>query len=238
MAVPDEAPGGRGGTGAVAERPVMRKSAWSKDEDAVLREQVRLHGAQNWVSISAGLPGRNAKSCRLRWCQHLAPGVDDAKPFTPQEDRAIIELQLLHPNKWSTIAGFLPGRTDNSVKNRWNSVLRKQQPQAAPASREDGTLLPFPLTPGDVRKRGRDSPVLHYCPPEETGDTGINQSGACLELFPLAPGDLIKGNSASDVAAMDVDYGAGDPLTELRLWPSTTTTMAAFKAMVQAVRAP
>ncbi|XP_062213507.1 transcription factor MYB25-like [Phragmites australis] len=233
MAVPNEAPGG------VVERPVMRKSAWSKDEDAVLREQVRLHGAQNWVSISATLPGRNHKSCRLRWCQHLAPGVDDVKPFTPEEDEKIIRLQRLYPNRWSTISGFLPGRTDNAIKNRWNSVLRKQQQQqAAPRRLEDGTLPLFPLTPGNVRKRVRDSPVLHYYPPTETSDTGDDQSGACLELFPLAPGDLIRGNNASDAAATDVDYGAEDPLTELRLWPSTrATTMAAFKAMVQAVRA-
>ncbi|XP_062224558.1 transcription factor MYB44-like [Phragmites australis] len=215
MAVPDEASGDIGAV--AAERPLVKWSAsvWSNDEDAVLREQVRLHGgAQNWVSISAALPGRTANSCCLRWCHHLAPGVDDAKPFTPEEDEQIIMLQSRYPNKWSTIAGFLLGRTDVDTKNRWNSVLCKQQTQ---------------------------EPVLDHYPPAETSDPGDDQSGSCLVLFPLAPGDLIRGNDASDAAAMDVDYGVEDPLTELRLWPSTTTRttkMAEFKAMAQAVRAP
>ncbi|XP_062224560.1 uncharacterized protein LOC133923132 [Phragmites australis] len=152
-------------------------------------------------------------------------------------------LQHRYPNKWSTIACFLPGRTDIDTMNRWNSVLCKQQTQepAAATRLGDSTLPLFPLAPGDVRTSGRDSPVLDYYPPTETSDPGDDQSGSCLVLFPLAPGDLIRGNDASDAGAMDVDYGVGDPLTELRLWPSTTTRttkMAEFKAMVQAVRGP
>ena len=99
MAVPDEAAVGDG-------RPVaMKKSAWTKEEDAVLREQVRLHGPRNWAAISEALLGRNPKSCRLRWCQHLSPIVDTARPFTPQEDEKIIAFYRMFPSKWATIAG-------------------------------------------------------------------------------------------------------------------------------------
>ena len=213
---------------------------------------MRLHGEQNREGVSAALPGRSARSCRLRWCQHLAPGVDAARPFTPEEDAKIASLHRLYPNKWATIAGFLPGRSDNAVKNRWNSVLGKQpqpQPQhqrwalAAPLRRvSDGTLPLFPLASGDVRECGRSARVLRH-PPPGGGDAGAADlsGGACLELFPLAPGDLVVGsNGTSEEAEMDVDRSDDDPTaTGLRLWPCTrAASMAAFKAMVQAVRAP
>ena len=89
-------------------RPVavemMKKSAWTKEEDAALREQVRAHGPQNWAAISAALPGRNPKSCRLRWCQHLAPGVAAGRPFSAEEDALIVACHRAHPNKWATVA--------------------------------------------------------------------------------------------------------------------------------------
>ncbi|KAF8718520.1 hypothetical protein HU200_025294 [Digitaria exilis] len=248
MPVPDEA-AAAAAAGGVPPPVVVRKSAWTKEEDDALREQVRVHGPQNWAAISAALPGRNPKSCRLRWCQHLAPGVDAVRPFSPEEDEKIAHLHRLFPNKWATIAGFLPGRSDNAIKNRWNSVLGKQQPQpqpqrpvaAAPLRRlSDRTLNLFPLAHGDVMAFGRDTiPVRRHPPP---GDAGVDLSDACLKLFPLAPGDLVGDSDTSEAAAemMDVDCAADDTaVTELTLLASSrATSMAAFKAMVQAVRAP
>jgi hypothetical protein len=234
--------------------PVARKSAWTKHEDDTLREQVRVHGAQNWAAISAALPGRNPKSCRLRWCQHLNPSVDAARPFSREEDEKIVGLHRLFPSKWATIAGFLPGRSDNAVKNRWNSVLGKQQPPpqqqqqpppqqqrpiiAAPTRRLSYVTLPlFPLAHGDVRPFGRgiyDTSSATTRRQATRAGVDLSESDACLKLFPLAPGDLVGDSN------MDVDCGADDPAdTEMTLWPSSrATSMAAFKAMVQAVRAP
>jgi hypothetical protein len=188
-------------------RPVAmkKKSAWTKEEDAVLREQVRLHGPQNWSAISEALPGRNPKSCRLRWCQHLSPVVDTARPFTPQEDEKIVVFYRRYPNKWTTIAGFLPGRTDNAIKNRWHSVLGKvyQQQRVAAAGRrrpdEISPLALFPLTPGGVKTFGRGIVSVRHQQP-----TWVDLSGECLKLFPLVAGDLVRGSDASEAAAMDV----------------------------------
>ncbi|CAL4913462.1 unnamed protein product [Urochloa decumbens] len=238
MAVPDEAAATAGGVGPAA---VAKKSAWTKEEDALLREQVRVHGAQNWAAISEALPGRNPKSCRLRWCQHLTPGVDAARPFSEKEDERIAQYYRLYPNKWATIAGYLPGRSDNAVKNRWNSVLSKRlhhhhQQQQAAVRLSDGTLLLFPLEAGDVMAFRRGVPVLRHPTP---GDAVVDLSGAGLDLFPLAPGDLAGGDD--NAAEMDVDCRDDDDPTipSLSLGSSTeAASMAAFKAMVEAVRAP
>lgn len=84
---------------------------------------------------------------------------------------------------------------------------------------------------------GRSARVLRHTPP---GDAGADLSGACLKLFPLAPGDLAGRNGTSEAAEMDVDRSDDDPTgAGLRLWHCTrTASMLAFKAMVQAVRAP
>ncbi|KAF8704469.1 hypothetical protein HU200_031422 [Digitaria exilis] len=103
-----------------------KKTPWTAEEDEALRAAVRLHGRQNWTAIASAVAGsgRGAKSCRLRWCHHLAPELD-SRPFTPGEDARIVELQRAHGNKWATIARYLHVQSDNAVKDRWNSTLCK-----------------------------------------------------------------------------------------------------------------
>ncbi|XP_054797460.1 transcription factor MYB44-like [Prosopis cineraria] len=91
------------------------KGSWSPKEDATLIKLVHHHGPRNWSLISLGIPGRSGKSCRLRWCNQLSPGVQH-RPFTPAEDAVIVQAHAVHGNKWATIARLLPGRTDNSIR--------------------------------------------------------------------------------------------------------------------------
>ncbi|AED94534.1 Transcription factor MYB23 [Arabidopsis thaliana] len=103
-----------------------KKGLWTVEEDKILMDYVRTHGQGHWNRIAkkTGLK-RCGKSCRLRWMNYLSPNVNRGN-FTDQEEDLIIRLHKLLGNRWSLIAKRVPGRTDNQVKNYWNTHLSKK----------------------------------------------------------------------------------------------------------------
>nr|QSV39848.1 C2 repressor motif protein [Camellia sinensis var. assamica] len=114
------------GRSPCCEKAHTNKGAWTKEEDDRLIAYIRAHGEGCWRSLpkAAGLL-RCGKSCRLRWINYLRPDLKRGN-FTEEEDELIIKLHSLLGNKWSLIAGRLPGRTDNEIKNYWNTHIRRK----------------------------------------------------------------------------------------------------------------
>ncbi|KAM3380727.1 Myb-related protein [Capsicum baccatum] len=104
----------------------VKKGPWTPEEDIILVSYIQQHGPGNWRAVpgNTGLL-RCSKSCRLRWTNYLRPGIKRGN-FTEHEEKMIIHLQALLGNRWAAIASYLPQRTDNDIKNYWNTHLRKK----------------------------------------------------------------------------------------------------------------
>nr|URY18786.1 MYB protein [Zanthoxylum bungeanum] len=114
------------GRSPCCEKEHTNKGSWTKEEDERLVNYIKLHGEGCWRSLpkAAGLL-RCGKSCRLRWINYLRPDLKRGN-FTEDEDELIINLHSLLGNKWSLIAARLPGRTDNEIKNYWNTHIKRK----------------------------------------------------------------------------------------------------------------
>ncbi|OIV96751.1 hypothetical protein TanjilG_11747 [Lupinus angustifolius] len=104
----------------------LKKGPWTPEEDLKLINYIQTHGPGNWRALpkNAGLL-RCGKSCRLRWTNYLRPDIKRGR-FSFEEEEAIIQLHSVMGNKWAAIAAKLPGRTDNEIKNYWNTHIRKR----------------------------------------------------------------------------------------------------------------
>ncbi|KNA12429.1 hypothetical protein SOVF_126040 [Spinacia oleracea] len=200
------------GRSPCCEKAHTNKGAWTKDEDHRLIDYIRLHGEGCWRSLpkSAGLL-RCGKSCRLRWINYLRPDLKRGN-FTEEEDQLIIKLHSLLGNKWSLIAGRLPGRTDNEIKNYWNTHIKRKligrgldpqthRPFNSPTANETAAAL----TTADVKK----SPECLGCVKAVNNPPIITQFGAVSQTidfnnsYPDVTSTKVKSDSCNSGTTTD-----------------------------------
>ena len=135
--------------------PSLIKGSWTREEDEAIINFVKENGTKNWAKLADILPGRLGKQCRERWRNHLDPNVNRS-PWTPEEDQILIEMHEKLGNQWVKIAEKLNNRSDNCVKNRWNSTLKKQllysQPGVQRPRRGRPSLSKVPKSADDIPK--------------------------------------------------------------------------------------
>ncbi|XP_010047391.2 transcription factor MYB1 [Eucalyptus grandis] len=174
----------------------LNRGAWTAREDKILTDYIEVHGEGKWRNIpkKAGLK-RCGKSCRMRWLNYLRPDIKRGN-ITSDEEDLILRLHKLLGNRWSLIAGRLPGRTDNEIKNYWNANLAKRE-QGGKKPNPSKTEKIKPIAASEVKQDETQNPVL-------VGDSALRNK----DIVTLANSETAKSGQSSEYESSDVSLPA------------------------------
>ncbi|THF98981.1 hypothetical protein TEA_022303 [Camellia sinensis var. sinensis] len=178
--------------------PELVKGPWSKEEDEIIVELVDKYGPKKWSTIAQHLPGRIGKQCRERWHNHLNPNINK-QAWTQEEELALIRAHQIYGNKWAELMKFLPGRSDNAIKNHWNSSVKKKLDSYLAS----GLLAQFQGLPHHVRHPNQSMPSSSSTVQQSSGDDSIpKEETDAEEISECSQGSTVIGcsQSGSDIA--------------------------------------
>ncbi|PSR88351.1 Myb-related protein like [Actinidia chinensis var. chinensis] len=112
--------------------------SWSQEEEDILREQIRIHGTENWAIIASNFKDKTTRQCRRRWYTYLNSDFKKGG-WSPEEDMLLCEAQKIFGNRWTEIAKVVSGRTDNAVKNRFTTLCKKKEKHEALSKENNNT---------------------------------------------------------------------------------------------------
>ncbi len=175
-------------------RPGIIKGRWTEEEDRMLVYLVS-QGHKNWGKVAQHMPGRTSKQCRERWNNYLDPTLIHT-PFTEEEDELLVRLQSEHGNKWAQISRHMPGRTENAVKLRYNSLKKRLggsivNTSAGTSAGGDASAL---VTSASVVLPSGAVPIVMVGTPAAPGTVGLDS----LPVPPVPPSAAAKSKKSKN----------------------------------------